>query len=192
MFEVMNRQEIERVRATSKASGSTWWTDWYDRMAEKTVARKLFKALPLGDPARMRRMLDADALESGQAAELAYGRTTQALPAAHAVAAGDEHQREPHDDTPPPAGQGQPEPPTPAAPFKGEEPGEEAAAPPAEPSPELKAARKLVLGEAFTRYAGKPLGSVEDQEYLEWLASDAISDEELRAAAELVLEDTRG
>jgi recombination protein RecT len=179
MLEVMNRQEVERVRRTSKAKDSTWWTEWWDRMAEKTVARRLFKALPLGDPVRVRRMLDADALEYGQAQELVYGRAARELPAA--APAGGEEQPEP--------------PPGPAAPFSGEEPGEaEPPTPPAEPSPELAAALELELGEAFTRYAGKPLGYLAqegEEEYLAWLASDAIGDEELRTAAGLVLEDVR-
>lgn len=46
-FEVMNRVEIERVRASSKASTSGPWVSHWDEMAKKTVIRRLFKYLPV-------------------------------------------------------------------------------------------------------------------------------------------------
>ena len=50
--EVMNKLQIEKHRKVSqnqsdKASGV--WLDWYDRMALKTVIKKLVKKLPLGE-----------------------------------------------------------------------------------------------------------------------------------------------
>ena len=46
---VMTVREIEKVRAVSRAKDSGPWKDWWDRMACKTVARRLFHELPLGD-----------------------------------------------------------------------------------------------------------------------------------------------
>lgn len=50
-LEVMGRGEIEKVRASSSAfrSGFGPWVDWPAEMFRKTVARRLFKQLPLGD-----------------------------------------------------------------------------------------------------------------------------------------------
>jgi hypothetical protein len=70
-----------------------------------------------------------------------------------------------------------------APPFVGEEPPE----PEADPTPDVTA---LVLGEVFTRYAGRSIAEVAasgDVEYLKWLASDAVSDESVRAAAKAAL-----
>lgn len=49
--EVMSVQEIEKVRAVSRAAKSEYgpWVNWWDQQARKTVARRLFKQLPLRD-----------------------------------------------------------------------------------------------------------------------------------------------
>ena len=47
MHEVMDRDEIERVRAVSRAKDSGPWTQWWDQMARKTVLRRLSKYLPM-------------------------------------------------------------------------------------------------------------------------------------------------
>lgn len=49
--EVMDKAQIEQVRGVSRAKDSQYgpWAQWWDRMARKTVARLLFKQLPLGD-----------------------------------------------------------------------------------------------------------------------------------------------
>jgi recombination protein RecT len=47
-LEVMNHQEIEHVRTSSKAGTSGPWKSHWGEMARKTVARRLFKQLPLG------------------------------------------------------------------------------------------------------------------------------------------------
>lgn len=46
--EVMNRQEIEKVRAVSKSKDKSGapWTEWHDEMARKTVLRRAAKAAP--------------------------------------------------------------------------------------------------------------------------------------------------
>jgi len=46
-FEVMDKSEIDKIRALSKAGGSGPWKDFYDEMARKTVIRRLAKYLPL-------------------------------------------------------------------------------------------------------------------------------------------------
>ena len=44
--EVMTIDQIEKVRASSRASGAGPWTQWFDEMAKKTVIRRLCKRLP--------------------------------------------------------------------------------------------------------------------------------------------------
>jgi recombination protein RecT len=46
-LEVMSKGEIEAVRKVSRAKGAGPWTTWWGEMARKTVARRLFKSLPL-------------------------------------------------------------------------------------------------------------------------------------------------
>lgn len=43
--EVMNREEIERVRASSRMANGATWTQHYDRMAVKTVVRRCMNLL---------------------------------------------------------------------------------------------------------------------------------------------------
>ena len=62
---VMDVPEIEKVRATSRAASSEYgpWVKWWDRMACKTVARRLFQEMPLADRARQEleeRLADVD------------------------------------------------------------------------------------------------------------------------------------
>ncbi len=50
--EVMNKAQIEKHRKVSQNQGekeSGIWAEWYDRMALKTVVKKLVKKLPLGE-----------------------------------------------------------------------------------------------------------------------------------------------
>lgn len=56
----MSRQEIEKVRAVSKSGKSEYgpWVNWWEEMARKTVARRLFKSLPLHDES-VGRLLDS-------------------------------------------------------------------------------------------------------------------------------------
>jgi phage RecT family recombinase len=44
--EVMRKDEIDKIRASSKAKNSPAWADHYDEMAKKTVIRRLSKFLP--------------------------------------------------------------------------------------------------------------------------------------------------
>lgn len=49
--EVMNIQEIEKVRSVSRASGKGPWKDWWEEMAKKTAIRRLSKRLPMSTDA---------------------------------------------------------------------------------------------------------------------------------------------
>jgi recombination protein RecT len=46
-FEVMTKEQVDKIRNMSKAKDSGPWVDFYDEMARKTVTRKLCKYLPL-------------------------------------------------------------------------------------------------------------------------------------------------
>lgn len=43
----MSKADVDKVRATSKASGNGPWVTHYEEMAKKTVIRRLFKYLPV-------------------------------------------------------------------------------------------------------------------------------------------------
>lgn len=48
VVEVMNKAEVERVKAASKAGNSSYgpWAQWYDRMAVKSALHRLARRLP--------------------------------------------------------------------------------------------------------------------------------------------------
>jgi phage RecT family recombinase len=75
-IEVLTIEDVEKVRAVSRSSNRGPWVDWWDRMAEKSAARRLFAKLPLGerDRARIASVLEADELAPGEAKALLYGR----------------------------------------------------------------------------------------------------------------------
>jgi recombination protein RecT len=47
-FEVMDRDQIEKVRSVSRSKDGPTWTTWWGEMARKTVFRRLSKWLPNG------------------------------------------------------------------------------------------------------------------------------------------------
>lgn len=47
MAEVMDREQIDKVRSVSRAKDKGPWVDWWDQMARKTVFRRLSKYLPM-------------------------------------------------------------------------------------------------------------------------------------------------
>lgn len=47
MLEVMSLEEIEKVRAVSRAARNGPWVSWWEEMARKTVMRRLSKRLPM-------------------------------------------------------------------------------------------------------------------------------------------------
>lgn len=58
--DVMRQSEIEQVRAVSKQPDGDLWTKWTGEAWKKTVARRLFKTLPLALDPRTSSMLSAD------------------------------------------------------------------------------------------------------------------------------------
>lgn len=46
-IEVMNRAQLDKVRAVSRSANGATWTKWYDEMAKKSVIRRLSKRLPM-------------------------------------------------------------------------------------------------------------------------------------------------
>ena len=51
MREVMDREQVELVRAASRSKDGGPWSQWWGEMARKTVIRRLAKRLPILDPA---------------------------------------------------------------------------------------------------------------------------------------------
>ena len=82
-LEVMTVDEIEKVRSVSRAKNSGPWKDWWDRMAEKTVARRLIPKLALdpGDRRMSGLMVDAEDLGPAGSEALLYGPGGQAFAA---------------------------------------------------------------------------------------------------------------
>jgi recombination protein RecT len=59
MHEVMDRDEIEKIRAVSRSKDSGPWAQWWDQMARKSVFRRLSKYLPMdADPEDLMRRDD--------------------------------------------------------------------------------------------------------------------------------------
>lgn len=86
LVEVMLIDELEQIRATSKKPTSGPWKDWTDRMYEKTVGKRAFAKLPLGElDARVLRILEAAATEPAEASRLIYGTPLTETPAAPAA-----------------------------------------------------------------------------------------------------------
>lgn len=59
MREVMDREQVEQVRAVSRSKDGGPWVSWWGEMARKTVTRRLAKRLPILDPA-VRDLITAD------------------------------------------------------------------------------------------------------------------------------------
>lgn len=58
--EVMDREQIERVRAQSKAPDSLMWTKFYEEGCRKTVLRRCAKRVPMKQEESVLRTLEAD------------------------------------------------------------------------------------------------------------------------------------
>lgn len=69
-FDVMNREEIERVRATSKAAQEKDgpWVNWWGEQAKKTVVKRASKMVPLSPEFRAAVELD-NRVETGRVNE---------------------------------------------------------------------------------------------------------------------------
>lgn len=75
--EVMTMQEIEKVRNVSRAKNSGPWSQWFERMAEKTVIRRLLKRMPTSTD--LQRAVDADNETYDLDAKPTIGEQRQAL-----------------------------------------------------------------------------------------------------------------
>lgn len=62
---VMSKEDIEKVRRSSKSANGSTWKDWYDEMAKKTAFKRLAKWLPLSP--ELRDAIDLDDKATGLA-----------------------------------------------------------------------------------------------------------------------------
>lgn len=79
-IEVMDRAQIEKVRAVSKTGASEKgpWNNWWDEMARKTVLRRLAKRAPMStDVAEMLYRDDADNIDLSQETTVTQIRPTR-------------------------------------------------------------------------------------------------------------------
>jgi len=154
--EVMTVDEIEQVRAVSRAKDRGPWVDWWSRMAEKTVGRRLFAKLPLGDRERIERVLEAARMEPADSAAALYGPSARA-----ALAAGETFDHETGEILPAGSAEGEERPALASAtqqaeaasfPLGGDEPSSQAASvPDSDEEPSLGTA----LGETVIPVGGK-------------------------------------
>lgn len=63
-FEVMSREEVNRIRARSRASGSGPWVTDFGEMARKTPTRRGIKYLPISNPEEARKLAMALELDT--------------------------------------------------------------------------------------------------------------------------------
>lgn len=63
-FEVMSREEVDRIRSRSKASGSGPWVSDFGEMARKTPTRRGIKYLPVSNPTEARKLAMALELDT--------------------------------------------------------------------------------------------------------------------------------
>jgi len=69
-FELMTRDDVEKIRKLSKTGHKGPWKDHYDEMAKKTVLRRAVKRLPISLSKELRNTLAADdAAFNGRAVE---------------------------------------------------------------------------------------------------------------------------
>ncbi len=80
-FEVLTLEDMEKVRAASRAGKKGPWVDWTERMYEKTAGRRLFKKLPLPeDDDRVTQVSQAPEFAPGETVAALYGSSAAALP----------------------------------------------------------------------------------------------------------------
>jgi len=84
-FDVMRTNEIEAIRATSKAANSGPWVSHWDEMAKKTVLRRLCKLLPMSIEVQKAVGLD-EAADAGLSQALEADLLPEDLPEAPAKA----------------------------------------------------------------------------------------------------------
>jgi len=77
-IDTMGVEDVEKVRAVSRAKNAMAWTQWWDEMAKKTVLRRLSKRLPVStDNLDLIRRDDDDEVFGGDEAVTAGGTPTE-------------------------------------------------------------------------------------------------------------------
>lgn len=77
-FEYLSREEIEKVRHTSRAPNSLMWTTFFEEGAKKTAFRRLAKWLPLSSQDSKHRPL-IDAIEASDMGEFDFSGAPQVI-----------------------------------------------------------------------------------------------------------------
>jgi recombination protein RecT len=77
-FEVMQRWELDQVRAVSKQANGDAWAKWPDQMYRKAPVRRLAKYLPLGDDYFRAARID-ELVDDGNATNAALSAVTGAV-----------------------------------------------------------------------------------------------------------------
>lgn len=90
MVEIMDGFEIDKARRASRSPDRGPWATWPERMAEKTVAHRLYKKLPLAVDASVAVALDADDIDDGWERSLAPAARPQLVSAGQAFDQGSE------------------------------------------------------------------------------------------------------
>lgn len=91
-FEVMRKTEVDKVAQASKSKDKSGnlvgpWRDWYGEQGRKTVAKRLFKSLPLDERAdALAAVVARDNQEYGDDDDVDRGNDTAVAPATAAVA----------------------------------------------------------------------------------------------------------
>lgn len=81
IFHVMNRTEVDRIRASSAMKTGVPWTDWYDRMGLKTVMKYLCdKRLPVTEIPGLGDLVEIDnRIEAGKVTTPIAGETDEEI-----------------------------------------------------------------------------------------------------------------
>lgn len=90
MVEVMDGYDIDKARRASRSPDKGPWATWPERMAEKTVAHRLFKKLPLAVDASVAVALAADDIDDGWERSLAPAARPELVSADQAFDEGSE------------------------------------------------------------------------------------------------------
>lgn len=123
LHEFMTVEEIEEVRAVSRASDGIPWKKWWPSMARKTVIRRLFKYLPadaLGDESHeeiVDRILDRDIVPNDEPEQTPHDPETgeiiegdaEVVAEPERAKAAVKSRKKDEDDGPPPDPEGEPE-----------------------------------------------------------------------------------
>lgn len=77
VYEVMNKEDVEKCRKSSKAKNSPAWSQFWTEMAKKTVLRRLCKSLPIDMDAKASEAFDSGLEIETDAKELAKNEISE-------------------------------------------------------------------------------------------------------------------